>query len=82
MINRALALLCRAMYRVPHDEWRGRVGEVYVTRPRPRLITSPDRPGLPDFLMYVEKPGYKATEKCWSYKATGSVTLSPTPFPF
>ena len=43
---------------------RGRVGGDTQPRPKPRPITSPDRPGLPDFscetLKYVGRPGYEA----------------------
>ena len=43
---------------------RGRVGGDTQPRPKPRQITSPDRPGLPDFsretLKNMGRPGYEA----------------------
>ena len=44
----------------------GRVGGDTQPRPKPHPITSPDRPGLPDFscetLKNMGRPGYEATE--------------------
>ena len=61
----------------PRGRLRGRVGGDTQLRPKPRLITSPDRPGLPNFsrgtLKNMGRPGYEA--KCEPRKLKTQITI-------